>query len=192
MKWKWQGRSYFSEGFCRQSCTSESMFLLTKCFLFFLLSRSNTYRTCKNHQLAAFSLQTRAVVLNHTQSHSYLSHKKPHNGKLVMFTSTFLLLMRLCNVCMYKFTKTNVSGSSWALDRWGPSVHHHLYRKRAEEEEEEKVQPLGSTVHLHRFYLSGICTQYSMCLYVIWRHGGGRLHSESQLFQVWFESEKLH
>lgn len=35
MKWKWQGRSYFSEGFCKQSCTSENMFLLTKCFWFF-------------------------------------------------------------------------------------------------------------------------------------------------------------
>lgn len=33
-------------------------------------------------------------------SHSYLSHRKPHKGKLVMFISTFFLLMRLCNVCM--------------------------------------------------------------------------------------------
>lgn len=34
----------FFGGVCKQSCTSENMFLLTKCFLFFLLSRSNTYR----------------------------------------------------------------------------------------------------------------------------------------------------
>lgn len=46
-------------------------------------------------------------------------------------------------------------GSPWAIDRWGSSVHHHLYGKRAEEEEEEEVQPLGSTVHLHRIHLSG-------------------------------------
>lgn len=53
-------------------------------------------------------------------------------------------------------------GSSWALDRRGSGLHHHLHGKRAEEEEEEEVQPLGSTVHLHRIHLSGGSTHCSL------------------------------
>lgn len=50
-------------------------------------------------------------------------------------------------------------GSPRASYRRRPRLHHHLHGTRAAEAEEEEVQPLGSTVHLHRIHLSGGGTQ---------------------------------
>lgn len=52
-----------------------------------------------------------------------------------------------------------LSGPPRALDWRRPGVYYHMYREGAAQEEEEKVQPVGATVQLHWFHLSGDCTR---------------------------------
>lgn len=76
---KWRTKQHekqlSSEGVLRQICTVESVFLLRTVFSLSTVSHSNTYKTCDDLQLAAFSLQPFAVMLHHTQACSYASHK---------------------------------------------------------------------------------------------------------------------